>query len=52
LYANLKVDDNKVIYYAGFGWKKGSPFQTKAEWEKYLSSFAKKIDNPLEVKVR
>ncbi|MBF4465192.1 DUF4861 family protein [Flavobacterium sp. LC2016-12] len=52
LYANLKVEDNKVVYYAGFGWKKGSPFQTKAEWEKYLSSFSKKIDNPLEVKVK
>lgn len=52
LYGNLKVKDNKVIYFAGFGWKKGSPFQTKAEWEKYLSSFAEKVNNPLIVKLK
>ncbi|WP_264537944.1 DUF4861 domain-containing protein [Flavobacterium sp. N1736] len=52
LYGNLKVKDNKAVYFAGFGWKKGSPFQTKAEWETYLSSFAKKVNNPLVVKVK
>ena len=52
LYGNLKVKDKKALYFAGFGWKKGSPFQTKAEWEKYLSSFAEKINNPLAVKVK
>lgn len=52
LYGNLKVKDKKTVYFAGFGWKKGSPFQTKAEWEKYLSSFAEKINNPLVVKVK
>lgn len=52
LYGNLKVKDNKAVYFAGFGWKKGSPFQTKAEWEKYLSSFAEKVNNPLVVKVK
>lgn len=52
LYGNIKVKDNKAVYFAGFGWKKGTPFQTKAEWEKYLSSFAEKINNPLVVKVK
>lgn len=52
LYGNLNVKDNKVIYYVGFGWKKGSPFQTKQEWETYLSSFARKINNPLTVKMK
>ncbi len=52
LYGNLKVKDNKTVYFAGFGWKKGSPFQTKTEWEKYLSSFAEKVNNPLVVKVK
>ncbi|WP_316632311.1 DUF4861 family protein [uncultured Flavobacterium sp.] len=52
LYGNLTVKSNKVVYYAGFGWKKGSPFQTKQEWEAYLSSFASKINNPLTVKVK
>jgi len=52
LYGNLKVKDNKVVYYVGFGWKKGSPYQNKKDWEAYLSSFAKKINNPLKVKVK
>jgi hypothetical protein len=52
LYGNLTVKDNKTVYFAGFGWKKGSPFQTQAQWENYLSSFAKKINNPLIVKMK
>lgn len=52
LYANLNVKNNKVIYYVGFGWRKGSPFQTKQEWETYLTSFASKINNPLVVKIK
>ncbi|MDQ1166224.1 DUF4861 family protein [Flavobacterium sp. SORGH_AS_0622] len=52
LYGNISVKNNKAIYYAGFGWKKGSPFQTKQEWETYLSAFAEKINNPLVVKVK
>jgi len=52
LYGNIAVKNNKAIYYVGFGWKKGSPFQTKQEWEKYLSSFAEKINNPLIVKIK
>lgn len=52
LYGNLKIKKHKVVYYAGFGWKKGSPFHTQKEWETYLSSFAKKINNPLVVKVK
>ncbi|UWY27481.1 DUF4861 domain-containing protein [Flavobacterium sp. TR2] len=52
LYGNISVKNNKAVYYVGFGWKKGSPFQTKQEWEKYLSSFAEKINNPLIVKVK
>ncbi|KUJ63600.1 hypothetical protein AR687_02180 [Flavobacteriaceae bacterium CRH] len=52
VYGNIAVKKNKAVYYAGFGWKKGSPFQTKAEWETYLSSFANKINNPLLVKVK
>ncbi|MRX69498.1 protein of unknown function [Flavobacterium resistens] len=52
LYGNIPLKNNKAIYYTGFGWKKGSPFQNKQEWETYLSSFAEKINNPLVVKVK
>ncbi|MFZ0598247.1 MAG: DUF4861 family protein [Flavobacterium sp.] len=52
LYGNIAVKNHKAIYYVGFGWKKGSPFQTQKDWETYLSSFAEKINNPLVVKVK
>lgn len=48
-YANLKVIDNKVVYYAGFGWKKSGEFKNLQEWENYLNIFSKKINNPLKV---
>jgi len=47
LYANLKSVDNKVVYYAGFGWKKSNQFATQIEWEKYLKVFAQKVNSPL-----
>ena len=51
-YATVKVEDNKVIYYAGFGWKKQGAFTTKEAWESYLKEFAQKINNPLIVSLR
>lgn len=48
-YANLNVVNGKVIYYAGFGWKKSNQFNTQKEWESYLEDFSKKINTPLEV---
>jgi hypothetical protein len=47
VYAHLKVEDNKVVYYAGFGWKERGQFKNKQDWENYLSLFAEKINNPL-----
>lgn len=52
LYGNMEVQDKKVVYYSGFGWKKGSPFQTKQDWDAYLSSYSKKINHPLIVKIK
>jgi hypothetical protein len=52
LYVNLKVKENKVVYYTGFGWKKQGEFTTKEAWEKYLSQYATKINNPLIIKVK
>ncbi|PNW25615.1 DUF4861 family protein [Formosa algae] len=43
LYAQLKVNDNKVVYYAGFAWKESQQYPTKASWEAYLSEFSQKI---------
>ena len=52
LYGDFKVVDNTINYYAGFGWKKGSPFQTQNDWESYLSLFANKINNPLVISLK
>ena len=49
-YAELKVNEGKVIYYAGFGWKESGQFNSKADWETYLNLVAKKIKTPLIVK--
>ena len=52
LYAKVKVKDNKVTYYTGFGWKKQGEFTTKEAWEKYLGQFANKINNPLLIVIK
>ena len=48
-YAHLKVIDNKVVYYAGFAWKKSDQFPTKPLWEAHLNSFSQKLNSPLTV---
>ncbi len=51
VFAQIKVENNKAVYYAGFGWKKANEFTTKAAWEEYLASFATKLNNPLVVTI-
>jgi len=50
-FIQLKVNENRVTYYAGFGWKKAEQFKNENEWEEYLNSFSEKIQNPLIVKL-
>lgn len=50
LYVQSKVSGT-IEYYAGFGWKKSGLFQTKEEWNNYLSLFSKCLDTPLEVNI-
>ena len=50
-YAALKLIDNKVVYYAGFGWKESGLFKNQQDWENYLSLFSDKINNPLILKL-
>lgn len=49
LYAQLKVNDNKAVYYAGFAWKESKQYPTKDSWENYIQEFSTKINNPLEI---
>lgn len=52
LFAHIKTNDDKAIYYAGFGWKKSGQFATKVEWDSYLNRFAESLKSPLEVTVK
>lgn len=50
LYVFTKPENNKLIYYAGFGWDKSGQFKSPQEWDAYLADYAKRIASPLEVK--
>jgi len=50
-YAHLNVENNKVEYYAGFGWKESGQFKTQQEWEQHLDAFSKMINTPLELSI-
>jgi hypothetical protein len=49
LYAQLKVTDNKAVYYSGYAWKDSGQYPTKSSWENYLKEFTQKINSPLVV---
>lgn len=51
-YAEIQVQNQKAIYYAGFGWKKSGEFETKESWENYLNVFALKANNPLIISLK
>lgn len=44
-----KSGQGKVIYFAGFGWKKSGQFTSSAEWDQYLDDFARRLSSPLVV---
>lgn len=50
-YAHVRVDNDQVDYYAGFGWKKSGQFKSQQEWESYLNDFAVKLASPLEASI-
>ncbi|WP_341224482.1 DUF4861 family protein [uncultured Arcticibacterium sp.] len=50
-YAHMKVDNNKVVYYAGFTWEESGQFKNQKEWESYLEAFSNQVNTPLVVKV-
>ncbi len=46
-FMHLKVINGITVYYSGFTWQKSEQFKNQYEWEKYLSDFSKKVDDPL-----
>ena len=49
LYVITRPVNDKLVYYAGFGWEKSGQFDSKEAWDQYLTEFAKRITSPLEV---
>jgi hypothetical protein len=43
LYMVTKPQQNKVVFYAGFGWQKSGQFATVAAWDAYLAEFAQRL---------
>lgn len=52
LFVHVKAKSDKVVYYAGFGWKKSGQFANKAQWDDYLNRFAECLKNPLIVQIK
>ena len=52
LFAHLKVNNDKVVYYAGFGWKKAAEFTTKEAWEEHLNRFSQCLETPLTITIQ
>ena len=42
--------DSVVTYYAGFGWSEDG-FPNEAEWKRYVSDFAERVNAPLQVSI-
>lgn len=51
VFMHLKLDNNKVVYYAGFAWKKNGQFKNNDAWNAYLNAFSMKLQSPLEVTI-
>ena len=50
LFVTANLTNDKLVYYAGFGWKKSGQFDSQEDWDAYLNDFAKRMASPLEVK--
>jgi len=51
-YLEIKVTNNKIVYYAGFGWKKSNQIKNNEEWTSYLNTFSKQLQSPLQVNIK
>jgi hypothetical protein len=47
LLVHLRPVDVKVVYYAGFGWKKSGRFGSEEDWTQYLQDYAERLASPL-----
>ena len=52
LLVHLKPVDGKVVYYAGFGWKKSGQIEDEQAWFDYLQGFAERLSSPITYRVK
>lgn len=50
LFVFVHPENNKLIYYSGFGWKESHQFNSLEEWNKYLSNYVKRLNSPLKIR--
>ena len=51
LLVHMKPVDGKLVYYAGFGWKKSGLYTSEEEWTNYLKEFAANLEANLAITV-
>jgi hypothetical protein len=47
LLVHMKPVQGRVVYYAGFGWKKSGQFPDEQAWFDYLQGFAERLKSPI-----
>jgi hypothetical protein len=52
LLVHLRPVNGKVVYYAGFGWKKSGQFDNEQAWLNYLQGYADRIKSPITYQVK
>ena len=50
-YVKVAIANNKILYYAGFGWKKATIIQDNDQWTNYLNTFSLQLQSPLEIAI-
>ncbi len=52
LLVHMKPINGKVVYYAGFGWKKSGQIVDEKAWFNYLQGYAERISSPITYEIK
>jgi hypothetical protein len=52
VFLDLKVLNEKLVYYVGFYWSESNQFSDHEAWEEYLNDLAVKIENPILIHIK
>ncbi|MFD2037170.1 DUF4861 family protein [Belliella marina] len=51
LLVNVKVENAKITYYAGFAWDQAGLITNRTEWEDYLKGFSERLKNKPKIEI-